>query len=98
VQNHPFAWRLLFRDTTGLPELEAHHRRMRAEARELLARILVEHFHVDPAEAAPIAEFLRSAIVGIALWWLENPYLTRQQILDTAEKLVTGALTGTGPS
>lgn len=92
VENHPFAWRLLFRDTTGLAELEAHHRQMRAQAREVIAHLLVEHFSVPAAQAAATAEFLRSAVVGLALWWLENQQVPRADIVETANRLLTGAL------
>jgi len=96
VESHPFAWKLLFRDTTGLAELEAHHRQMRAQARGVIARLLAEHFSVRATEAAPTAEFLRSAIVGLALWWLENPLVHRTEIVHTAQRLVTGALQHAG--
>lgn len=92
VHGHPFAWRLLFRDTTGIAELEEHHRQMRADARHVLEELLTEHFALDPGTAAQTAEFLRAAIVGLALWWLENPHITRDEVLQTAERLVTGAL------
>ncbi len=103
VESHPFAWRLLFRDTTGLAELEEHHRQMRTQARAVIAGLLVGHFSVPAAAAQPTAEFLRAAIVGLALWWLDNPELGRTQIVETAERLVLGALnsvkasTGHGP-
>ncbi len=92
VQAHPFAWRLLFRDTTGLAELEARHRQMRAQAREVIARLLSEHFSVAPSDATATAEFLRAAIVGLALWWLENSAIDRAEIIGRADRLVSGAL------
>lgn len=92
VHGHPFAWRLLFRDTTGIAELEEHHRTMRANARQVLQELLTQQFALDPGTAAQTAEFLRSAIVGLALWWLENPHITQDEIVQTAERLVTGAL------
>jgi AcrR family transcriptional regulator len=92
VQRHPFAWKLLFRDTTGMAELEEHHRQMRAEARAVVTRLVVKHFSVPADRAAATAEFLRMAIVGLALWWLENPQLPRSELVDIAQSLVTGAL------
>ncbi len=92
VESHPFAWRLLFRDTTGLAELEAHHHEMRSQARTVIAHLLIEHLSVAAADAAPTAEFLRAAIVGLALWWLENPDIESTEIIATAERLVRGAL------
>lgn len=92
VESHPFAWRLLFRDTTGLAELEAHHRQMRTQARAVIGQLLIEHLSVATTDAAPTAEFLRSAIVGLALWWLENPDVDRPEIVATADRLISGAL------
>lgn len=98
VQEHPFAWRLLFRDVTGIPELEERHRLMRAQARHVIADLLVEHAGVVPSEASGVAEFLRAAIVGLAMWWLEHPDRPRQEIVGLAEKLAAGALVGVRPS
>lgn len=92
VQNHPFAWRLLFRDTTGLPELEERHRQMRANARHVITRLLSTHLGVDPSEAPATAEFLRAGIVGMALWWLEHTDIPRTDIVASAERLLRGAL------
>lgn len=94
VEEHPFAWRLLFRDVTGLPELEERHRMMRAQAREVLAGLLVEHAGVAPAVAPAAAEFLRAAIVGLAMWWLENPDRPREEVVGLAHRLAAGALKG----
>ncbi len=98
VRSHPFAWRLLFRDTTGIGELEQHHQEMRANARHVLQALLTQHFGLTPEIATQTAEFLRSAIVGLALWWLENPQITRKDMLVTAERLVIGALDAVSPA
>lgn len=92
VEGHPFAWRLLFQDTTGLPTLEQRHRTMRAQARAAIARVLIEHMGVDSGASAPTAEFLRAAIVGIAMWWRENPDTTREQVVIVAHRLADGAI------
>lgn len=94
VEDHPFAWRLLFRDASGLPELEERHRQMRGQARQIIARLLVEHAGVACAAAPATAEFLRSAIVGLAMWWLEHPDVPREEVVELADRLATGALAG----
>ncbi len=94
VEEHPFAWRLLFRDTTGLASLEQHHQAMRAQARAVLTGLLTEHMQVDAQAAPPTAEFLRAAIVGVAMWWLEHPGTPREEIVATAERLAVGAISG----
>lgn len=92
VEAHPLTWRLLFQDTTGLPTLEERHRAMRAQARAVLAGLLIEHMDVDPEAAPPSAEFVRAAIVGIAMWWLEHPDTTREEVVTTAHLLAAGAI------
>jgi AcrR family transcriptional regulator len=94
VEEHPFAWRLLFRDVTGLPELEERHHAMRGRARRTLAELLVAHAGVDPDEAAATAEFVRAGMVGLALWWLEQPDLPRERIVAVAERVAAGLLAG----
>lgn len=49
VHDHQFAWRLLFRDTTGLPDLEERHQGMRHQARAVLATLLQEQLGVELA-------------------------------------------------
>lgn len=95
VESHPFAWRLLFRDTTGLPTLEERHSAMRAQARAVLGGLLTKHMAIDAEQAPPTAEFLRAAIVGIATWWLEQPAVPRAQVVATAQRLALGAIAGT---
>ncbi len=92
VEGHPFAWRLLFQDSTGLPTLEERHRAMRAQARAVLAALLTEQMGVDAEAAPPSAEFLRAAIVGIAMWWLEHPDTNREEVVMTAHRLAVGAI------
>lgn len=94
VEDHPFAWRLLFRDVSGLPELEERHRRMRGQARQVISRLLVEQAGVACAAAPATAEFLRAAIVGLAMWWLEHPDVPREEVVELADRLATGALAG----
>jgi AcrR family transcriptional regulator len=74
VEGHPYAWRMLFRDTTGDPDIEAFHRGVAAESRDALIDLLAR----EPA-AATIAgeggavamemlwEVVRAALQGLAL-------------------------------
>jgi AcrR family transcriptional regulator len=76
VEDHPFAWKLLFRETTGDPEAEAAYREVQAGARAALATVL------GADEAA--VELVRSGLTGLALWWQDHPEVTREQIVATA--------------
>ncbi len=79
VERHPYAWRMLFRDTTGDPEIEAFHRELQASARRLTAALIANEpgLGIPERELEPTAELIRAATTGLALWWLDNPDLPR---------------------
>jgi AcrR family transcriptional regulator len=83
VEAHPYAWRMLFRDTTGDAEIQDFHRQMQASARAA-TRFLLESepgLRVPERLLDPLSEVVRSATVGLALWWAENPELPRGAIV-----------------
>ena len=90
VQNHRFAWRMLFQDTTGDPEVEAVHRdvaaRSRAEALPLLARERGAEYIAGPdGQALEMAwEVVRSVLQGLAIWWYGHEDVPRQRVVATA--------------
>jgi len=91
VQEHPYAWRMLFADTTGDPEVQALHREIAAQSRALLVPLLA-----DRPGSARIAgsaqlesldmlwEVLRAVLQGLALWWYEHQQVARERIVATA--------------
>ena len=91
VEAHPFAWKLLFRETTGDPDAEAAYREVQGGARAALSTVL-------GADEASV-ELVRSGLTGLALWWQEHPDVPREQIVATAmnvlwigfDRLVRGA-------
>jgi AcrR family transcriptional regulator len=98
VQTHPYAWKMLFRDTTGEPEVEAVHRQIRAQSRAALLPLLAHELGrgrpANPAEPVDpsldtdrlemVWELLRSGLQGLALWWYEHQHIPRAQIVETA--------------
>lgn len=90
VEENPFAWFMLFRDTTGDPEIQAFYREMQATARSALAALIRAEPELDLPEERiePTAEFFRSAMTGLALWWAEHPTLSRALVVD----VVVGAI------
>lgn len=100
VEQHPFAARLLFEDTTGLPEIAQLHREMREDARRATAAALLADPAVDLAEDAvePVAEMLRAATVALVLWWSEHPEVSRERLVDLAATVWRRALAGTPQS
>jgi AcrR family transcriptional regulator len=85
VQTHPFAWTMLFRDATGDPEIRDFHEAMREAARRAIKSLLTAEssLRLDPKLTEPIAEILRSAMTGLALWWLSHPTTDREILVRT---------------
>lgn len=85
VETHPYAWKMLFRETTGDPEAVEVHREVLAGSRAMLAP-LVGH---EPGsellgDLEMAAELIRSGLTGLALWWQDHPDVPRRQIVATA--------------
>lgn len=95
VEAHPYAPRMFFRETTGIPEVRAMHREIAAEANDALAEILgglpgSTNLH---AEGAPLAlamasEVIRGGLTELAIWWSEHPEVSRELIVATAMNTV----------
>jgi AcrR family transcriptional regulator len=91
VQSHPYAWRMLFRDTTGEPEVQAIHDQVAAQSRAAVLPLLIrepgaEHLLEAGAEEAldMVWEVLRGVLQGLALWWYEHQHIPRAQVVATA--------------
>jgi AcrR family transcriptional regulator len=83
VEEHPFASAMLFRDTTGDPEVQAFYRELQASARAAnVALLRAEPDLAIPEERIePVAEFIRSAVTGLALWWAEHREVPRATVV-----------------
>jgi AcrR family transcriptional regulator len=91
VETHPYATRMFYRETTGDPEAEAHHRRAWDEGGAALGAILAgergsEHIAgtADPEALEMAAEVIRAGLIGLALWWSQRPHVPREQVVATA--------------
>lgn len=86
VESHPYAWRMLFCDTTGQDEAEAIRREMAAQSRALILPMFArERSDLDGAEDLEMAwEAVRAAIQGLALWWREHQHVPRAAIVAVA--------------
>ncbi len=90
VEVNPFAARLLFRDSSGDPQIAAMHRGVAARSREAILPML----SAELAPAAPgddLAEgvemawvLLREVLQGLAIWWSEHPRVPRQSLVEAA--------------
>ena len=91
VQTHPYAWRMLFRDTTGDPDVQAIHREVAAQSRAALLPLLAREpgaeniaGSADQDAMDMVWEILRAVLQGLALWWYEHQHIPREQVVATA--------------
>jgi AcrR family transcriptional regulator len=94
VQEQPYAWQMIFRDTTGDPEIRAFRAEVQATARAVLAELIKAQpeLSVPEVELEPMAELLRSAMVGLTLWWLDHPDVPRPVIVELVARAWRGLL------
>jgi AcrR family transcriptional regulator len=93
VEENPYASALLFRDTTGDPEVQAFYRENHAAARAANVALLRAEPELEIPEdrLEPLAELMRAATTGLAVWWREHPDVPRATVVDvTADLLVRG--------
>jgi AcrR family transcriptional regulator len=96
VEEHPDAWRMLFVDSTGDPQIAAVHEQIQRQATERLAATVVAaaselHLGVDvPRHVAEemLAELGKSALNGLAIWWWAHPETPRDVVSAVAVDLL----------
>jgi AcrR family transcriptional regulator len=93
VNEHGYAWRMIFRDSGGGAEIDEFRRGNQDRAREVLAGFVAAQKGIPKAQVEPLAEFLRAGGAGLALWSLDHPEVTRATLVATARQ-VLGAVSG----
>lgn len=91
IEGHPFAGRMLFRDTSGDPEIGAIHAEVAAASRAaVLPLATAEPGLLGFAEVGPgpllemLWEVLRGVLQGLAIWWVDHPEVPREQVVAVA--------------
>jgi AcrR family transcriptional regulator len=90
VEEHPYAWRILLRDTSGVPEVQAFHREVELESRALLMPLFAgepgaENIAGSTPELLEMGlEAARSTLQGLAHWWYDHQDIPRKQLVATA--------------
>jgi AcrR family transcriptional regulator len=85
VQTHPYAWRMLFRETTGDPAAGALHREVADTSRALMLPLLARELATHAPHLLDMAwEVLRAGLQGLALWWHEHQDIPREQVVAAA--------------
>lgn len=91
IEANPFAGRMLFRDTSGDPEVAALHEQVAAGSRAAVMRI----FAAEPGAIGLGGSsgdlglemswvVLRGVLQGLAIWWVDHPDVPREQVVATA--------------
>jgi AcrR family transcriptional regulator len=87
VETHPFAWRLLFRESTGEPEIIEAHRRIQQQASQAIVNTLMADAAVAVAgddregTAAALGELLGGGMRGVARWWYDHREMPRERLV-----------------
>jgi hypothetical protein len=75
------------------PEIEALQRELRGQQRAADVALLREFAPQLPeAELEPLGEIVRSALTGLALWWLEHPGTPRAVVVAAVLRTTRGVL------
>jgi AcrR family transcriptional regulator len=85
VESHRYAWKMLFRDTGGDPEIVARRREVHATARAVLVELIrsLAATPVPRRELEPLAELMSMGMAALVLWWIEEEAVSRAAVLDS---------------
>ena len=94
VEEHTYAWRMLFLDAGGGAEVQAFRLKVRAAARNVLVQTItaMSPQPIAERELEPLAEFMRMGMASVVLWWLERPDVPREAVVDAITRVWTGLL------
>jgi AcrR family transcriptional regulator len=94
VETHSYAWRMLFRDMGGGPEVRAFRREVHDQARRVLVEMIrsLSQAHIPARELEPLAELMRMGMASLVLWWMENPGTSRPALVDAMTRAWAGLL------
>jgi AcrR family transcriptional regulator len=94
VEEHPYAWRMLFRDSGGGEDVQAYRREVQDRARTVLARMIrsLGASAIPRRELEPLAELMRMGMASLVLWWMDNPRVPRAAVLDAMTRAWAGLL------
>ena len=91
AEEHPFAWRMLFRESTGDAEIVEAHRQIQAGAHMVGAASLARELSMKSAydrdeqlKIEMLAELWGSALKGLARWWYDRRDVPRAELVSAA--------------
>jgi AcrR family transcriptional regulator len=89
VEQHSYAWKMLFRDTGGGAEVAARRRQVHARARAVLVEVIgsLMASPLPRRQLEPLGELTSMGMAGLVLWWLEEPAVSREAVLEALTTL-----------
>lgn len=103
VESHPFAWRMVFADTSGEADVQAMHHELQAQSRRALIPLVAQLEGAEAVAGGPdeeslemAVELLRSAIAGLALWWYDHRDIPRERLVAAVMNALWLGLERTG--
>jgi AcrR family transcriptional regulator len=84
VEARSYAWKMLFRDAGGGPQIAARRREVHARARAVLVEVIRSLATAPPKrrEVEPLAELMSMGMAALVLWWIEDAAVSRAAVLD----------------
>lgn len=89
VEEHPFAWRMIFRDPPTDADVAAAHREIQAQATKAIAAMLAEGARAEglrtsggEARLEAFADMLKVAQNSLAARWWDDRSLRREQLVE----------------
>lgn len=94
VEDHTYAWKMLFRDTGGGAAIAAVRLDVQKRARQVMAEIIrsLNRVGIAEREIAPLAELMRAGMASLVLWWFDNPQVTRETLIEAMARVWRGLL------
>lgn len=99
VEEHPFAWRMLFREPAELPAIAQAHREIQHRITQAIAQLIAGVPDITLATELPrpvanemLAETIKSTNNTLAAWWWGHRDITRQQISDFSFEVLWNGL------
>lgn len=91
IESHPFAGRMLFRDTSGDPQTAVVHAEVAAASRAAVMPLFAGEAGAENLAGSVTGDgldmawvILRGVLQGLALWWADHPHVPRAQVVATA--------------
>jgi hypothetical protein len=94
VADRTYAWRMLFRDTGGGPEIQAFRHGVHARARAVLVEMieLLREGEIPDREREPLAELMSMGMASVVLWAMDDGRVGDDTIVDALTRVWAGLL------